>query len=71
MTLPGLTNRLSETQTESYISGDYAFITQKSLYEIELAKDCNLVALKERFFEVYYGMAFPEGSPLIKIFNRR
>ncbi len=51
--------------------GDYAFITQKELYEVELAKDCNLVALKERFLEVYYAMVFPEGSPLLNIINRK
>ncbi len=54
-----------------HFPGDYVFITEKTLYELELAKDCNLAELKERFFEVYYGMAFPEGSPLLKILNRR
>ena len=54
-----------------HIPGDYAFIAEKSYYQAEVAKDCNLAMAKDTFYPTNYGWAFPEKSKIVKLFNVR
>ena len=57
--------------TRTAVSGNYAFIAEKSWYQAELDKDCSLAMIKETFYPTNYAWAFPTNAPIIKIFNDR
>ena len=53
------------------ISGDFAFIAEKSWFMVESATDCDLTMSKETFFPTNYAWAMKKGSLLTPIFNER
>jgi hypothetical protein len=56
----------------TYISGEYAMITERSFFEDEAANNCNLTKVpKLEFFFGSYGIGVPKGSPLKRMFSEQ
>ena len=51
--------------------GGYAFLVDTTVIDNVIAKECELMTIKEKFLPSYYGIGFPKQSPIVNIFSNQ
>ncbi|XP_055956921.1 glutamate receptor ionotropic, kainate glr-3-like, partial [Patella vulgata] len=65
---PDVLSESTAVHMEKVETGNYAYIADKGMLEIEMAKKCDWVFLKELFFPLQYGVGLPKDSPFYNLF---
>ncbi|XP_060589774.1 glutamate receptor 3-like [Ruditapes philippinarum] len=60
-----------KTQLAKVKKGNYGWIGDTVVMEVEMAKDCELMMIKEKFLPLKYAFGFTNNSPHVQIFTKQ
>ncbi len=50
--------------------GGYAYLTDETTLDVEMAKSCNLTSMQEQIFPMHYAFGFQNNSAYAEIFSQ-
>ena len=60
---------LGDVQIEKVIEGDYAYIGDKTYFDMIMVNNCDLAMTLAEILQLQYAIALPNNSPFTKMFS--